>query len=249
MSGQTSGQLEGCYVTPECFRAYVNAEIKVPNTLVAVGPYVGHAALASLLADDDIEPALTRFAETYSFSLSQKNSASKTVVLIHRRFGIPVLPEGVDLHGRTGIRIFPHQRFEVVYREGVLNILEAILRLHGSRGKRGAPRQSAVVELLRQPDKLATTVAVFTAAEKAMNSPESTAISEAFKARFNFTSSGEPPRAMAPSDKDRIQADVAPLIVAAVKQTLADRGSTVPREQIDDFVRVLTSPELHDGAG
>ena len=32
------------YVSPECFRAYVNAEIKVPNTLIAVGPDVGHAA-------------------------------------------------------------------------------------------------------------------------------------------------------------------------------------------------------------
>jgi hypothetical protein len=39
---------DGC-VSPECFRAYVSAEIMVPNTLIAVGPYVGRAALASLL--------------------------------------------------------------------------------------------------------------------------------------------------------------------------------------------------------
>jgi hypothetical protein len=240
---------DDCYVTPECFRAYVNAEIKVPNTLIAVGPYVGHAALTSLPVGEDIEPAVARFAETYSFSLSQRNSASKTVVLIHRRFGIPVLPEGVDLRGQTGIRTFPHERFEVVYMEGVLNILESILRLHGTRGTRGIPRHSAVAELLSQPDTLATTVAVFAAAESAINSPESTEMSEAFKATFNFTKSGEPPRAMAPSDKDGIQAAVTPLITASVEKALTGRGVAVPRHQIDDFVRVLTSPELHDEAG
>lgn len=240
---------DGSYVTPECFRAYVNAEIKVPNTLIAVGPYVGHAALASLPAGGDLGPALARFAETYSFSVSQRASASKTVVLIHRRFGIPVLPEGVDLRGQTGVRAFPHERFEVVYMEGVFNILEAILRLHGRVGKRGVPRQSAVADVLGQPDALATTVAAFAAAESAVNSPESTEMSEAFKAGFNFTKSGEAPRAMAPSDKDGIQAAVTPLIAAAVEQALAARGSTVPRRQVDDFVGVLTSPELHDEAG
>jgi hypothetical protein len=201
------------YVNPECFRAYINAEIKVPNTLIAVGPYVGHAALASLPAGDDLGPALTRFAETYSFSVSQRTSASKTVVLIHRRFGIPVLPEGVDLLGQTGVRAFPHERFEVVYMEGVFNILEAILRLHGRAGKRGVPRQSAVADALVHPDALATTVAAFAAAEK-----------------------------------DGIQAAVAPLIAAAVQQALAARGSAIPRHQVDDFVGVLTSPELHDEA-
>jgi hypothetical protein len=239
---------DGSYVIPECFRAYVNAEIKVPNTLIAVGPYVGHAALASLPAGDDLEPALTRFAETYSFSVSQRTSASKTVVLIHRRFGIPVLPEGVDLRGQTGVRAFPHERFEVVYMEGVFNILEAILRLHGRAGKRGVPRQSAVADVLGQPDALFTTVAAFAAAESAVNSPESTEMSEAFKARFNFTMSGAAPRAMAPSDKDGIQAAVTPLITAAVERALAARGSAVPRHQVEDFVRVLTSPELHEEA-
>jgi len=126
---------DGC-VSPECFRAYVSAEIKVPNTLIAVGPYVGRAALASLLPGDDLEPAVKGFASTYAFSPSQIMSVIKTVGLMHRRFGVPVLPEGADLRGENGIRVFRQQRFEVVYMEGVMNILEAILRLHGEQGQK-----------------------------------------------------------------------------------------------------------------
>jgi hypothetical protein len=206
---------DGC-ISPEYFRAYVDAEIKVPNTLIAVGPYVGRAALALLQVGDDLEPAVTRFATTCAFSRSQISSVIKTSVLIHRRFGIPVLPEGADLRGATGIRIFPQQRFEVVYMEGVMNILEAILRLHGERGTNGLPRGSRVAELLGHRDKLAATLTAFAAAENTINSSESTERSEAFKAKFNFTKSGEKPRAMAPADKDGIQSEVMPLIVAAV---------------------------------
>jgi len=80
-------------VRPECFRAYVDAEIKIPNTLIAVGPYVGKAGLASLPADDDLESAVKRFGTTYTFSSSQMNSVIKTSSLIHRRFGVPVMPD------------------------------------------------------------------------------------------------------------------------------------------------------------
>jgi hypothetical protein len=103
---------EDSCVSPECFRAYVNAEIKVPNTLIAVGPYVGRAALASLRADDDLEPAVKRFAKTFAFSRSQMNSAIRTVGLMHGKFGVPVLPEGADLQGKTGIRVFVQQRLK-----------------------------------------------------------------------------------------------------------------------------------------
>lgn len=239
---------EDCFVSPECFRAYVSAEIKVPNTLIAVAPYVGHAALTSLEAGDDLAAAVERFGGTYAFSRSQLNSVIKTVGLMHRRFGIPVLPEGADLKGQTGIRIFEQKRFEVVYMEGVSNILEAILRLHGERGAVGIPRGSRVAELLAQPDKLTATVAAFAAAENAVNSEAATERSEAFKATFNFVQSGQQPRAMAPADKDGIQAELVPFIVAAVTQSLAEYKSDAPVGRVDDFVNVLTSPELHDEA-
>src|SRR6202011_2991527 len=162
---------EDGYVSPECFRAYITAEIKVPNTLIAVGPYVGRAALASLQAGDDLEPAVQRFAKTYTFSRSQMDSAIKVASSNHRRLGVAALPEGADLRGQDGIRVFPQQRFEVVYMEGVMNILEAILRFHGVRGKKGSARESQVAELVGRPDKLAATVAAFAAAEDAINSP------------------------------------------------------------------------------
>ncbi|MGX9789643.1 hypothetical protein [Mycobacterium sp. MMS18-G62] len=238
---------DGC-VSPDCFRAYVSAEIKVPNTLIAVGPYVGHAALASLLPGDDLKPAIQRFANTFAFSPGQTKNAIKTVVLIHRRFGVPVLPEGADLRGDSAIRVFKHQRFEVVYMEGVMNILESILRLHGERGEKGSPRGSRVAELLEHPDKRAATVAALAAAENAIDSPAATERSEAFKQKFNFVKSGEKPRPMAPADKDGIQAEVVPLIVAAVTQALSEFNWNLSRDQADEFVRVLTSPELHDEA-
>ena len=239
---------EDGFVSPECFRAYVNAEIKVPNTLIAVGPYVGRAALAPLQAGEDLEPDVTKFATTYAFSSSQMNSVVKTSSLIHRRFGIPVLPDGADLRGATGIRIFEQQRFEVVYMEGVKNILEAILRLHGERGTRGLPRESQVTERLGHPDKLAATLAALAAAENAINSPESTERSEAFKAKFNFTKSGEKPRPMAPADKDGIQTEVMPFMVASVRQALTECKSNISDDRAEEFVHVLTSPELHDEA-
>jgi hypothetical protein len=238
---------DGC-VTPECFRAYVSAEIKVPNTLIAVGPYVGRAALASLGAGDDLKLGIKRFANTFAFSPSQIKNAIKTVVLIHRRFGVPVLPEGADLPGDNTIRVFKHQRFEVVYMEGVMNILEAILRLHGEHGELGVPRDSLVTELLQHPDTLAATVAAMAAAENAINSPESTERSEAFKQKFNFVRSGEKPRAMAPADKDGIQAEVMPLMAAAVRQALTERSWDSSADRVEDFVRVVTSPELHEDA-
>jgi hypothetical protein len=243
-----SGTNENGCVSPECFRAYVSAEIKVPNTLIAVGPYVGRAALASLQADDNLELAVKRFAETYTFSRSQVDSVISSVSLLHRRFGVPVLPEGADMRGQTGIRVFPQQRFEVVYMEGVMNILEAILRLHALRGEKGCPRESEVGELLGYPDKLAATVAAFAAAENAINSPAATERSEAFKQKFNFTASGEKPRAMAPADKDGIQAEVMPLIITAVRQALAECEWNMSHDQAEEFVHVLTSPELHDEA-
>jgi hypothetical protein len=239
---------EDGYVSPECFRAYVSAEIKVPNTLIAVGPYVGHAALASLRPGDDFQPAIKRFANAYAFSPSQVKSAVRTVVLMHRRFGVPVLPESADLQGDNAIRVFKHQRFEVVYMEGVMNILEAILRLHGEQGTKGCPRESRVAELLEHPDKLAATVAALAAAENAINSPAATERSEAFKQIFNFVMSGEKPRPMAPADKDGIQAEVMPLLVAAVSEALSKCKSTTSHDQTEDFLRILTSPELHEEA-
>lgn len=238
---------EDAYISPECFRAYVSAEIKVPNTLVAVGPYVGRAVLASLQTGDALDAAVKRFGETFAFSGSQMKSVIKTVVLIHRRFGIPVLPEGADLKGKVGIRIFEQPRFEVVYMEGVMNILESILRLHGMQGTIGTPRHAQVADLLADPAKLVTTATAFAAAEKAINSPESTEMSEAFKDHFNFVKSGETPRAMAPAEKDAIQAEVTPFIVDAVGQELAE-DSEVSASRLEDFVHVLTSPELHEEA-
>jgi hypothetical protein len=238
---------DGC-VIPECFRAYVNAEIKVPNTLIAVGPYVGRAALASLQAGDDLKPAVERFAKTYTFSRSQMDSVIKVATLQHRRLGVGTLPDGADLRGQEGIRIFPQQRFEVVYMEGVMNILEAILRFHGVRGEMGSARGSQVAELLQHPDKLAATLAAFAAAEDAINSPSATEKSEAFKAIFNFIKSGEKPRAMFPAEKDAIQAEEMPFIILAVRQASTDCGWNISPDQIEDFVRVLTSPELHEEA-
>jgi hypothetical protein len=236
MSGNEAG-----YVSPECFQAYVSAEIKVPNTLIAVCPYVGRAALAPMQVCDDLDAAVSRFATTFSFSPSQLKSASRTVRLLHGKFGIPVLPHGVDHQGKTGIRVFELSRFEVVYMEGVMNILEAILRLHGLRGQVGSSRVPQVIEVLSRPDALATTLAAFAAAEDAINGSASTAKSEAFKAKFDFVTSGLTPRAMAPADKDGIQAEVAPLLVAAVEQAF-------PGGKADHFVAVLTSPELHEQA-
>ena len=94
-----------------------------------------------------------------------------------------------------------------------MNILEAILRLHGEQGTKGLTRDFRVAELLGHPDKLAVTVAAFAAAENAIDSPTATEKSEAFKAKFNFTKNGETPRAMAPLDKDTIQADTMPFLV------------------------------------
>jgi hypothetical protein len=136
----------------------------------------------------------------------------------------------------------------IVYMEGVMNILEAILRLHGEQGTKGCPRESRVAELLEQPDKLAATVAAFAAAENAINSPAATERSEAFKQIFNFVMSGEKPRPMAPADKDGIQAEVMPLIVAAVSEALTDCKSTTSHDQTEEFVRVVTSTELHEAA-
>jgi hypothetical protein len=101
---------------------------------------------------------------------------------------------------------------------------------------------------LEHPDKLAVTVAAFAAAENAINSPAATERSEAFKVKFNFTKSGEKPRAMAPADKDGIQTEVMPFITAAVRQALDECTWDISHDQAEDFVHVLTSPELHEEA-
>jgi hypothetical protein len=175
-------------------------------------------------------------------------SVIKTARFMHRKFGVAALPEGANLQGTEGIRIFPQQRFEVVYMEGVMNIVEAILRLHGMQGEKGCSRGSRVAELLERPDKLAATVAAFAAAENAINSPAATERSEAFKEKFNFVKSGEKPRAMAPADKDGIQTEVVPLIFAAVRQALAECKWNNSHDQAEEFVHILTSPELHEEA-
>src|SRR5262249_23507218 len=154
-----------------------------------------------------------RFAKTYTFSRSQMDSVVRTATLQHRRLGVGTLPEGADLRGQEGIRIFPQQRFEVVYMEGVMNIVEAILRFHGLRGQKGSARESQVAELWEHPNKRAATLAEFAAAEDAINSPAATERSEAFKAIFNFVKSGETPRAMFPAEKDAIQAEEIPFII------------------------------------
>jgi hypothetical protein len=129
-----------------------------------------------------------------------------------------------------------------------MNTLEAILRLHGEKGRIGFPRDSTVAELLEHPDKLAATVAAFAAVENAKNSPTATERSEAFKEIFDFAKSGEKPRAMAPADKEEIQTAVMPFIAAAVRQALAECKWSISHYQGEEFVHVLTSPELHDEA-
>src|ERR1700722_1769347 len=99
-------QSDGNHVSPECFHAYVAAEIKVPNTLIAGGPYVGHAALKSLPSAPDINGAVKHFANTYNFSRHQMDSAIKTVSSVHGRFGVRLLPEGAHLEAEEGTRLF-----------------------------------------------------------------------------------------------------------------------------------------------
>jgi hypothetical protein len=53
---------------------------------------------------------------------------------------------------------------------------------------------------------------------------------------------------MAPADKDGIQAEVMPFIVAAVRQALTECNWNISHDQSQDFVNVLTSPELHEEA-
>jgi hypothetical protein len=53
---------------------------------------------------------------------------------------------------------------------------------------------------------------------------------------------------MAPADKDGIQTDVMPVVAGAVKQALAECNWDASSEQIKEFVRLLTSPELHEEA-
>jgi hypothetical protein len=239
---------EGNHVSPECFHAYVSAEIKVPNTLIAVGPYVGHAALISLQAGCDIKTAVKKFANTYTFSRPQMESAIRSVASVHGRFGVLVLPEGANLEEKEGIRLFKKERFEVVYMEGVMNILDAILSLHGAQRKKDSSRDSQVAELLEHPEKLATTIAVFAAAEHAINSPGATEKSDTFREKFNFIKNGEKSRGMTPDEKTAIQTETMPFIIAAVRQVLVERQLDIPQEQLEKFVHVLTSPELYEEA-
>jgi hypothetical protein len=243
-----SDKNEGNFVSPECYHAYISAEIKVPNTLIAVGPYVGHAALRSIRAGADIKAAVKHFGTTYKFSRDQMESAIKSVSSVHGRFGVLVLPEGADLKEKKGIRIFKQERFEVVYMEGVLNILEAILVLHGVKSGRDTPRDSQVAELLEQPDKLAATIAVVASAERAINAAAAAEKSDAFRNKFNFIKTGERSRPMNPEEKIAIQTETMPFIIAAVRQVLVEAQLDMPQEQLAKFVQILTSPELYQEA-
>jgi hypothetical protein len=110
------------------------------------------------------------------------------------------------------------------------------------------PRESRVAEVLEHPDKLAATVAALAAAETAINSPAALREVEAFKQIFNFVKSGQKPRPMAPADKDGIQSEVMPLLVAAVSEVLTECKTTTSHDQTEEFPRILTSPELHEEA-
>jgi hypothetical protein len=239
---------EGNHVSPECYHAYIAAETKVPNTLTAVGPYVGHTALKALPAAPDMKAALKHFANTYNFSRQQMESAIKSVFSIHGRFGVLVLPEGSNKEVKEGIRLFKQERFEIVYMEGVMNILESILRLHGMKGTKGSQRDAQVAEILEQPDKLSTTIAVFAAAERAVNSAAAAVKSDVFREKFNFTKTGEQSRPMLPEEKIAIQTETMPFIVTAVRQVLEERKVALSQDQLETFVAVLTSPELHEEA-
>jgi hypothetical protein len=96
------------------------------------------------------------------------DSAVKAVAFLHGKFGVPVLPDGADL--ADGIRFFPQKRFEVVYMEGTINILRAILVLHGVESQADDTLATQAAEILENPHNLATTTEVFAAAERAINS-------------------------------------------------------------------------------
>jgi hypothetical protein len=53
---------------------------------------------------------------------------------------------------------------------------------------------------------------------------------------------------MAPADKEGIQTEVMPLIIAAVTKALAECKWNISHDQTEEFVHVLTSPELHEEA-
>jgi hypothetical protein len=175
-------------------------------------------------------------------------SLIQVVVATHGKFGLPVVPEGAELADKAGVRFFKQERFEVVYMEGVFNILQAILLLHGVNGHSDDSRAAQVAKIFVDSDKLAATIEVFAAAERAVNSPEATEHAERFKEIFNFTKTGEKPRAMFPAEKDAIQTATMPFIIAAVRNVFAARKFDISEEQIEKFVFVLTSPELYQGA-
>ena len=240
---------EDQYVRPEYVHAYVAAEIKVPNTLIAVGPYVGHAALKRFQTETDLKGAVKYFANTFAFGPDLMSYTIKAVLSLHAKFGVPVLPHGAPLDENKAARVFPVERFEIVYKEGISNILQAIAILHGLKHTGDGSREVQITDILEQPDKLATMIAVFAAAENAIHTAESTEKSEAFKAQFNFIKNGEKPRAMHAAEKDAIQAEIMPFIKAAVRVVLVERKFDFSEEQLEKFVFVLTSPELYTEAG
>ena len=101
-------------------------------------------------------------------------------------------------------------------------------------------------ELFEDANILSTTVKVFGAAVSAINSVEATEKAEVFKEIFNFTRSGEKPRAMRPAEKEAIQAEIMPFIIEAVRKVLVEVQVEISQEQIEKFVFVLTSPELYE---
>jgi surface polysaccharide O-acyltransferase-like enzyme len=50
------------------------------------------------------------------------------------------------------------------------------------------------------------------------------------------------------AENDGIEAEVTPFMITAIGQALAECNSNVSHDQVDEFVRVLTSPELHEEA-
>lgn len=228
-------------VRGEWFRAYERGENRTPNTIIAIGIFVGNAAMQSLQEGVSVRS----FIASGSFNEKQMGKAIPLVVRKHSQFQVEVFPEGQVPDGIKKAKTFKHEKLSTVYREGVDNIMRAIATLCLPEvAKRADPQEVVpiVERFLHEPDNLAATASLFSTAAMVLDKPEVTELTDAYTQKIR----GKKSKGFLTRQREILQLELMPFLAKPMIE--AGRAHGINETQVANFILTITNPELSNSA-
>ncbi len=226
------------------FKAYLGGESAMANTTTGVGLFMGPVFLSNLVrkrTPDERRTTVEKFANSGAFSEAQMGRTVNTIVFLHRKAGIPLIPIWPDIPIGDEERPFdPYEKIPPVYRAGVRNVLHGVLALQGASEEAYASQVQTVASVsryLETSEHAKASLAVFKAADRAVKTKSGTRIAYYYR-RGLYGQDGPA--------TDLQRAQLVGDLTAAIQEPVLSVGSKVhiPQDRLAKFLLNVMNPDL-----